>query len=78
MEITGEQIAINAEGVVTALNDADSIVIVPGYGMAVAQAQQSVSELTRELRAAGKTMRFAIHPIAGRLPGHMNVLFEGF
>ncbi|MFC6448214.1 NAD(P)(+) transhydrogenase (Re/Si-specific) subunit beta [Shinella zoogloeoides] len=74
MEITGEQIAIDAEGVVTALNDADSIVIVPGYGMAVAQAQQSVSELTRKLRAAGKTVRFAIHPVAGRLPGHMNVL----
>jgi len=74
MEITGEQIAIDAEGVVAALNDADSIVIVPGYGMAVAQAQQSVSELTRKLRAAGKTVRFAIHPVAGRLPGHMNVL----
>ncbi len=74
MEITGEQIAIDAEGVAAALNDADSIVIVPGYGMAVAQAQQSVSELTRKLRAAGKTVRFAIHPVAGRLPGHMNVL----
>src|SRR5690606_13988609 len=74
MEITGEQVAIDAEGVVAALNEADSIVIVPGYGMAVAQAQQSVSELTRRLRAAGKTVRFAIHPVAGRLPGHMNVL----
>jgi len=74
MEITGEQIAIDAEGVVSALNEADSIVIVPGYGMAVAQAQQSVSELTRKLRAAGKSVRFAIHPVAGRLPGHMNVL----
>ena len=74
MEIIGEQIAIDAEGVVSALNDADSVIIVPGYGMAVAQAQQSVSELTRKLRAAGKTVRFAIHPVAGRLPGHMNVL----
>ena len=74
MEITGEQVAIDAEGVAAALNEADSIVIVPGYGMAVAQAQQSVSELTRKLRAAGKTVRFAIHPVAGRLPGHMNVL----
>ncbi|URK86270.1 NAD(P)(+) transhydrogenase (Re/Si-specific) subunit beta (plasmid) [Rhizobium sp. RCAM05350] len=74
MEISGEQIAIDADGVAAALNDADSIVIVPGYGMAVAQAQQSVSELTRKLRAAGKTVRFAIHPVAGRLPGHMNVL----
>jgi NAD(P) transhydrogenase subunit beta len=74
MEISGEQIAIDADGVASALNDADSVIIVPGYGMAVAQAQQSVSELTRKLRAAGKTVRFAIHPVAGRLPGHMNVL----
>jgi len=74
MEISGEQVAIDAEGVAAALNDADSVIIVPGYGMAVAQAQQSVSELTRKLRAAGKTVRFAIHPVAGRLPGHMNVL----
>ncbi|WP_290688705.1 MULTISPECIES: NAD(P)(+) transhydrogenase (Re/Si-specific) subunit beta [unclassified Haematobacter] len=74
MEITGEQIAIDAEGVAAALNDADSVVIVPGYGMAVAQAQQSVSELVRKLRAAGKEVRFGIHPVAGRLPGHMNVL----
>ncbi|MBY5466446.1 NAD(P)(+) transhydrogenase (Re/Si-specific) subunit beta [Rhizobium leguminosarum] len=74
MEIIGEQIAIDADGVAAALNDADSVIIVPGYGMAVAQAQQAVSELTRKLRAAGKTVRFAIHPVAGRLPGHMNVL----
>ncbi|MGO4568882.1 NAD(P)(+) transhydrogenase (Re/Si-specific) subunit beta [Rhizobium sp. 2YAF20] len=74
MAITGEQIAIDGEGVANALNEADSVVIVPGYGMAVAQAQQAVSELTRKLRAAGKTVRFAIHPVAGRLPGHMNVL----
>ena len=74
MEIAGEQVAIDAEGVAAALNDAESVIIVPGYGMAVAQAQQSVSELTRKLRARGKEVRFAIHPVAGRLPGHMNVL----
>ncbi len=74
MAVEGEQVAIEADGVAAALNDADSVIIVPGYGMAVAQAQQSVAELTRKLRAAGKEMRFAIHPVAGRLPGHMNVL----
>jgi NAD(P) transhydrogenase subunit beta len=74
MEITGEMVSIDTEGVAAILNDADSIIIIPGYGMAVAQAQQSVSELTRKLRAKGKTVRFAIHPVAGRLPGHMNVL----
>ncbi|MBB4066605.1 NAD(P)(+) transhydrogenase (Re/Si-specific) subunit beta [Gellertiella hungarica] len=74
MEISGEQIAIDAEGVAAALNDADSVIIIPGYGMAVAQAQGAVSELTRKLRAKGKNVRFAIHPVAGRLPGHMNVL----
>ncbi|MGV8936577.1 MAG: Re/Si-specific NAD(P)(+) transhydrogenase subunit beta [Allorhizobium sp.] len=74
MEVEGEQIAIDADGVAAALNEADSVIIVPGYGMAVAQAQGAVSELTRKLRDAGKTVRFAIHPVAGRLPGHMNVL----
>lgn len=73
-EIEGEQLAIDAGGVASALNNADSVVIVPGYGMAVAQAQGAVSELVRKLRAAGKEVRFAIHPVAGRLPGHMNVL----
>ncbi|GAA0303932.1 NAD(P)(+) transhydrogenase (Re/Si-specific) subunit beta [Rhodovulum strictum] len=72
--VEGEMIAIDAEGVAAALDDADSVIIVPGYGMAVAQAQNAVSVLTEHLRKQGKTVRFAIHPVAGRLPGHMNVL----
>lgn len=74
MEIDGEMIASDADHVSQALEDAESLIIVPGYGLAVAQAQQSVSELTKRLRAKGKSVRFAIHPVAGRLPGHMNVL----
>ncbi|SFD90980.1 NAD(P)(+) transhydrogenase (Re/Si-specific) subunit beta [Roseivivax sediminis] len=72
--VEGEQVAIDADGVAQALEEADSVVIVPGYGMAVAQAQNNVAELTKRLRAQGKEVRFAIHPVAGRLPGHMNVL----
>ena len=74
MAVEGEQIAIEAEGVAAALNEADSVIIIPGYGMAVAQAQAGVADLVRKLRAQGKNVRFAIHPVAGRLPGHMNVL----
>ncbi len=72
--VEGDMIAADSDTVASALNDADSVVIVPGYGMAVAQAQGAVSELTRRMRAQGKSVRFAIHPVAGRLPGHMNVL----
>ncbi|MDC0531008.1 NAD(P)(+) transhydrogenase (Re/Si-specific) subunit beta [Alphaproteobacteria bacterium] len=74
MDIDGEMIPIDIESVASALNDANRIVIVPGYGMAVAQAQSAVSELTTRLRAKKKEVRFGIHPVAGRLPGHMNVL----
>ena len=74
MDIDGEMISIDIESVASALNDANRIVIVPGYGMAVAQAQSAVSELTSRLRAQKKEVRFGIHPVAGRLPGHMNVL----
>jgi NAD(P) transhydrogenase subunit beta len=74
MEIEGEMMPIDTDGVANMLDDADSVIIVPGYGMAVAQAQQSVAELVRRLRAKKKEVRFGIHPVAGRLPGHMNVL----
>ncbi len=73
-EVEGEMVSTDADSVAGALDEADSVVIVPGYGMAVAQAQTNVAELTRKLRAKGKEVRFAIHPVAGRLPGHMNVL----
>jgi len=72
--VDGEMIAADADAVALAVADADSVIIVPGYGMAVAQAQASVSALTKKLRDQGKSVRFAIHPVAGRLPGHMNVL----
>ena len=74
MDIDGEQVAIDSVGVANALEEASSVVIVPGYGLAVAQAQQSVAELTRRLIKYGTSVRFGIHPVAGRLPGHMNVL----
>ncbi|MGY1680903.1 Re/Si-specific NAD(P)(+) transhydrogenase subunit beta [Geodermatophilus sp. SYSU D01176] len=70
----GEHTEITAEEVAELLRDADSVVITPGYGMAVAHAQGPVAELTRKLTEAGVEVRFGIHPVAGRLPGHMNVL----
>lgn len=73
-EIEGEVKPIEIDETVEMLKDSDSIVIVPGYGMAVATAQQAVADLTSKLRKTGKDVRFAIHPVAGRLPGHMNVL----
>ena len=74
IEVEGEMLPTDVATVASDLKDANDVIIVPGYGMAVAQAQASVSELTRQLRAMGKQVRFAIHPVAGRLPGHMNVL----
>ena len=70
----GEHREITADGVAELLAAADSVIITPGYGMAVAQAQYGVAELTRKLRDRGVNVRFGIHPVAGRLPGHMNVL----
>jgi NAD(P) transhydrogenase subunit beta len=70
----GEVIATSAEEVANLLSESREVVIVPGYGMAVSQAQGVVSEITRRLRARKINVRFGIHPVAGRLPGHMNVL----
>jgi NAD(P) transhydrogenase subunit beta len=70
----GDHTEITAEDTAELLRDASSVVITPGYGMAVAQAQSAVAELTRKLTDRGVAVRFGIHPVAGRLPGHMNVL----
>ena len=64
----------SADEVCEELRNANSVIIVPGYGMAVAQAQSGVSDMTKLLRERGVNVRFGIHPVAGRLPGHMNVL----
>ncbi len=70
----GEHREINAEDVADMLRNSKSVIITPGYGMAVAQAQYPVNEITEKLRSQGIDVRFGIHPVAGRLPGHMNVL----
>ena len=72
--VEGEVVAISAADTGELLTEAREVIIVPGYGMAVAQAQGVISEITKRLRAKGIKVRFAIHPVAGRLPGHMNVL----
>ena len=70
----GEVKSVTAEDTAELLRDAKSVIVVPGYGMAVAQAQSPLYEVTKILRDKGANVRFAIHPVAGRLPGHMNVL----
>ncbi len=73
-EIEGEVTSITHNEVADLLKEANSVMIVPGYGMAVAKAQYPIHEMVNTLRSQGKDVRFAIHPVAGRLPGHMNVL----
>ena len=74
MAVEGEVTSVDHEEVAGFLKDAKTVVIVPGYGMAVAKAQFPVHEMVNRLKKAGKTVLFGIHPVAGRLPGHMNVL----
>ncbi|MFE1573025.1 Re/Si-specific NAD(P)(+) transhydrogenase subunit beta [Comamonas odontotermitis] len=73
-EPQGEVVPVTAADTAELLREAKSVVIVPGYGMAVAQAQHTVNEIVKTLRERGVNVRFAIHPVAGRMPGHMNVL----
>ncbi len=74
MEITGTATEIDVIGAIDSIMDAKSVIIVPGYGMAVAKAQYPIKDICDQLRARGTEVRFGIHPVAGRMPGQMNVL----
>jgi len=74
VEIDGEVTTSNVDAVTEALMEATNIIITPGYGLAVAQAQFAIADIAKSLKAAGKNVRFAIHPVAGRMPGQLNVL----
>jgi NAD(P) transhydrogenase len=73
-EMEGEVIISNVDNVIEQLKEANNIMIVPGYGLAVAQAQFAVADIAKKLRDSGKNVRFGIHPVAGRMPGQLNVL----
>jgi NAD(P) transhydrogenase len=74
MKITGTHTEINVEGAIDMITTSKSVIITPGYGLAVAKAQYAVAEMVKTLRANGVTVRFGIHPVAGRMPGQLNVL----
>lgn len=74
VEIEGEVTTTTVESVVEALKEAKSVIITPGYGLAVAQAQFAIADIAKKLKAMGKDIRFGIHPVAGRMPGQLNVL----
>jgi NAD(P) transhydrogenase len=76
MKFEGEATTTNVDDVVKQLMESQSVIIVPGYGLAVAKAQYPLKEMVDSLRGAGKKVRFAIHPVAGRMPGQLNVSFE--
>ena len=74
MKIEGTHTEINSDNTVELIRDAKNIIIVPGYGLAVAKAQYGIADMVDTLRNNGKNVRFGIHPVAGRMPGQLNVL----